>query len=134
MLDEKGNLVTSVKGVEKLAIKHYTEVLKNRPILDKYEGLKDDKEALCEERVKVAKENKSPPWKMTDLEDVLKSLKTKKARDPYGLANELFKPEVAGRDLKIALLAMMNGIKDEQTFPEQLEHCSLFSIFKKEMF
>ena len=108
-MDKKGNLVTSVKGVEKLAIKHYTEVLKNRPMLDKYKGLKYDKEALCEERVKVAKENKSPPWKMNDLENILKFLETKKSRDSYGLANELFKPEIAGRDLKIALLAMMNN-------------------------
>ena len=60
---------------------------------------------------------------MDELEDVIKFLKTKKSRDPYGFINELFKPNVAGDDLKTALLIMMNRIKKEQIFPEQLEHC-----------
>ena len=131
MLDDDGNLVTTVKGIQNLAIKHYTNVLRNRTISEKYSKLKDDKEDLCEERVKLARENKSPPWNIDDLEAVLKFLKNKKARDPYGLINELFKPNVAGGDLKAALLVMMNRIKDEQTFPEQLEHCTLSSIFKR---
>ena len=44
----------------------------------------------------------------------LKKLKVKKARDPNGLANILLKPNIAGNDLKKALLLMCNGIKEEQ--------------------
>ena len=33
-----------------------------------------------------------------------KNLKKQKSRDPYGLANDIFMPEVAGDDLKIAIL------------------------------
>ena len=47
---------------------------------------------------------------MQDLEFVLKQLKNKKARDPLGFSNELFTPENAGEDLKIALLKMSNKI------------------------
>ncbi len=45
-------------------------------------------------------------WTMFHLEKVLSSLKKKKSKDPYGLVNELFRPEVIGADLKLALLKM----------------------------
>ena len=35
MLDPDGNLVTSPKGIEKLAVDHYKKVLENQPILEK---------------------------------------------------------------------------------------------------
>ena len=41
---------------------------------------------------------------MKDLDRVLKGLKKQKSRDPYGLANDLFRPGVAGDDLKLAVL------------------------------
>ena len=68
---------------------------------------------------------------MKDLETVLKHLKKQKLRDPLGLANDIFHPEVAGDDLKIALLKLMNRIKDEQKYPECLELCNISSIWKK---
>ena len=45
---------------------------------------------------------------MNQLEKVLKKLKRRKSRDPYGYCNELFMPEAAGDDLKNAILKMMN--------------------------
>jgi hypothetical protein len=47
-------------------------------------------------------------------------LKKLKARDPLGLVNHIFLPEVAGDDLKIAILKLMNKIKEEQIYPECL--------------
>ena len=41
---------------------------------------------------------------MEDLLIVLKQLEKDKARDPEGYANEIFKEEVAGKDLLQALL------------------------------
>ena len=131
MLDEDGNLVTSAKGVENISVKHYSKVLENRAMKENLIHLKDAKEELCEERVKSAKENKTPPWQKEELNEVLKFLKKKKSRDPHGFPNELFRPEVAGEDLKDALLILMNRIKKEQVFPEHLEHCTISSIFKK---
>ena len=131
MLDSEGNLVTSSKGVEKLAMELYKKVLENRPMLEKHFNLKKEKETLCEERVKLAKNTKTNPWKLEELEEVLKHLKRNKSRDPNGYANELFKTEVAGDDLKLALLKLMNRIKEEQIIPQEFEHCSISSIFKK---
>ena len=68
---------------------------------------------------------------MKDLEKVLKNLKNQKSRDPYGLANDIFRPEVAGDDLMGAILKLMNKIKEEQTYPRCLELCNISSIWKR---
>ena len=88
---------------------------------DHLKHIKEDKEKLCDKVLQVAKKNKTPPWKLKDLEIVLKNLKKQKSRDPHGLANDIFRPDVAGDDLKQAILRMMNRIKEEQTFPKCLE-------------
>ena len=80
--------------------------------------MKDDKEDLCEERVELTRENKSPPWNMDEFKTVLEYLKTKQSKDMDGLINELFKQNVAEDHFKAACLVMMNRIKQEQTFPE----------------
>ena len=68
---------------------------------------------------------------MKDLDIVLKNLKKQKSRDPYGLANDIFRPEVAGDDLKEAILKLMNKIKKEQIYPRCLELCNISSIWKR---
>ena len=68
---------------------------------------------------------------MNDLDIVLKNLKNNKSRDPLGLVNELFKPSVAGTDLKQATLLLVNRIKEKQDFPETFWLCNITSIFKK---
>jgi hypothetical protein len=41
----------------------------------------------------------------------------------------LFKPDVAGSDLLEALLLLLNGVKQQQIYPELLECCNTSSIF-----
>ena len=48
---------------------------------------------------------------MKALEEVLKSLKSGKCRDPEGMIREIFKDEVMGDDLKSSLLTLLNRIK-----------------------
>ena len=66
---------------------------------------------------------------MEDLYDALKHLDNEKSRDADGLANEIFK--VAGDDLKLAVLNLMNLIKKEETYPTNLQRCNITSIHKK---
>ena len=61
---------------------------------------------------------------------MLKFLKNNKYRDPFGLCNELFKENVVGDDLKIAILKLFNRIKSEQIFPEILQICDITPIYK----
>ena len=83
-------------------------------------------------RLKAAKNKKSKPWSIYDLEAVLNHLKKNKSRDPFGYyADEIFRSDVLGDDLKKALLNLMNKIKETQVFPEALETCYISSIWKK---
>ena len=68
---------------------------------------------------------------MEQLEKVLSDLKQNKSRDPMGYANELFKPNAAVTDLKIAILKLMNRINTDQCYPEKLELCNISSIWKR---
>ena len=67
---------------------------------------------------------------MEQFDKVLKYLKKNKNRDPFGFANDIFHLDVAGENLKQALLMMMNRIKKEQKYPEVLEDCDITSIYK----
>ena len=126
-----GNLVTNEENIQKVAVNVYKKRLENRPMKHELKHIKDAKEKLCQNILKIAGKNKTPPWTMKDLDKVLKILKKQKSRDPFGLANEIFRPEIAGDDLKIAILKLMNMMKDQQKYPECLELCDISSIWKK---
>jgi hypothetical protein len=67
---------------------------------------------------------------MDELEVVLRQLKNNKSRDPMELSNELFKPDNAGSDLKLAVLKMSNKIKKQQVFPKAFSLCNITSLYK----
>ena len=73
---------------------------------------------------------KSEPWSIENLNKVLKSLKNNKTRDPNGMINEIFKPEVAGKDLKIGLLDLFNNIKENLIVPDFMNLQNITSIYK----
>ena len=104
-------MVTNVEDIKAMAVKAYEHRLRNRPIKEGLEEMKEAKEKLAEKVLEAAKNNKTNPWDIDDLEVVLNNLKNNKSRDPNGLANELFKKETAGKDLKLAILMLMNRIK-----------------------
>ena len=130
MLDSSGNLVTTNKSIENLTIKLYQERLKPHEIKESLKLHKVQRDYLCEQRLDEACKNKTPPWTLGDIEVVLRQLKNNKSRDPLGFANELFKPDIAGADLKQALLKMCNNIKNQQVFPESLSQCNITSLYK----
>ena len=130
MLDKRGNLVTSPKIIEDIALNTFKERLKNKKINDGLENVKNDKEELCRKRLEKAKNTKTDPWNIEDLEVVLKHLKKNKSKDPFGYINELFDVDVAGDDLKKVILILMNRIKAEQIYPKILELCDITPIYK----
>ena len=95
---------------------------------------KVQRDNLCEHRIQEACKNKTAHWTLDDIDLVLRQLKHNKSRDPLGFANELFKPETAGTDLKQALLKMCNHMTKQQVFPESLIHCNITSLYKKQRF
>ena len=130
MKDLNGKVLTEKDEIMEATVKHYQKVLKNREITEGLEEHQKEREELAKVRMKQSKENKTPDWDLNDLEEALKDLKKNKASDALGHINELYKPQVAGSDLKLALLKLMNNIKQQQIFPHALEACNITSIFK----
>ena len=131
VLDSKGNLLTNNELIEERAIEVYKERLEGNKINNSLEDLEKIENKLCEIRLKNCKNNKTEPWSMENLRLVLKQLKQDKSRDAKGYANELFALSVAGDDLQLAVLKLMNLIKQKQMFPKNFEDCNITSVHKK---
>ena len=61
---------------------------------------------------------------------MLKNLKNGKSQDPYGLPNEIFKPDIAGSDLITALTSLMNRIKSEIIYQTSMEFYNVTNLYK----
>ena len=121
--DTNGKLVTSSQGIKNVTMEHFQKVLENIPIKKGLETYQNEREVLCTERIEIAGESKTPDWNEKDVKYVIKSLKKKKSRDPYGLSNELI--QHGGKDMTLAIVKLMNGIKRAQTFPNCLKECNI---------
>ena len=130
MKDEDGNLVTSSDKILDIALNAYVKRLEHRPMNEELKELKKLKEKVFELKMKKAKEVQTLPWTKEQVTKVLKTLKKDKSRDPMGLANEIFHPDVAGDDFIDAIIILMNRIKAEQVYPEIMELCNISSIYK----
>ena len=113
-----------------LYLKTYTQRLRNRPIKEEFQELKDLKDGVFDARLKLASKKKSEPWKMEDLEAALKALKKDKSRDPNGWCNELFKDGVAGQHLKLSLLNFLNKMKSENMIPDFVRLADISTLYK----
>ena len=116
--------------MKELYLKTYQHRLRHRPIKPEFSELKCLKETLFNLRLKLSKLTKSEPWKESNLNKVLSSLKKNKSRDPHGLINDLFKPGVIGSDLKVSLLKLFNEIKDKIQIPEFIQWANITSLYK----
>ena len=117
MRDMRGNLLTAKKDILEQTVYYYEKVLENRPIREELKDYQKEREDLASARMNLASQNKTEDWSMDDLDIVLKGLKANKSRDALGYLNELFKPDTIGSDLKLALLKLMNSIKQNKNIP-----------------
>ena len=95
-----------------------------------FQEIKDLKTELFNIRLKLAQKSITAPWTLTHLDKALKSLKNDKARDPHGWVNEIFKDGIAGKNLKLSLLRLLNNVKDENYIPEFIELADVTTIYK----
>ena len=127
MIDPEGNIHTSQEAIERLALLTYKTRLENRPMRKELLEIQKTKEDLCKVRLQAAQKNKTALWTLQQLEVVLKYLKKNKSCDPLGYVNGLFQPNVAGDDLKLAVVKLLNMIK----FILMLWSCTTFPQFIK---
>ena len=130
ILDRKGNLINADKAIEERALEVCSERLKPNEILDHLKPYKQATNKLCLSRLKQTELNKTDPWTLSDIKNAIKHHDNHKSRDAHGLANELFKEGIAGTDLQLAVLKLLNIIKETQRYPEALELCNITSIYK----
>ena len=128
--DKNGNIVTEQSGLKVLYLETFIWRLRERPVRPDLNEVKSLKQKLFEKVMKLCKMTVSQPWHLEDLEEVLKSLKNEKCRDPHGLVNEIFKPNVAGQDLKKSMLKLFNKIKEQQRIPEFFKLANITAIYK----
>ena len=128
--DKSGNIITNHNSLKHLYLATYISRLRERPILEGFEEIKRLKMNLFKMRLKLSSNNKSKPWKLKDLEKILRHLKRNKARDPNGLINELFKEEVSGKNFKVSLLTFFNRMKEENFIPDFVQLADVATIYK----
>ena len=113
-IDEKGNIITAPETLKKLYLDTYVYRLRQREMKNEYLDIYFLKKELWSSRKINLLDKKSTPWKSSDLEEVLKTLKNNKTADPNKMINEIFKEGCIWDDLKEALVDLFNGIKTNQ--------------------
>ena len=91
MKNSDGKLLTSKKDIIDEAVRHYKKVFENKPIDKELQPHQQDRETLCNERLKSAFENKTPSWTISDVRTAINSLNMGISKDPYGHPNEYSK-------------------------------------------
>ena len=123
-------IITNPEELKELYIDTFQHRLRHRPVKPGYEELLMKQEELFKLRLELAKLKKTKSWKMSDLEDALKSLKNGKCRDPEGLIREIFKEDVLGENLKKSMLLIYNKIKDTCKIPVFMRLANISAIYK----
>ena len=126
----KKQLITNPEELKNLYLDTFRFRLRQRPAKPDYENFLKLQEELFKFRLEIAKQKKTQPWEMKDLEDAIKTLKNGKCRDPEGLIREIFKEDVIGEDLKLSMLKMYNKIKSTGIFPEFMKVTNICAIYK----
>ena len=114
-LNSKGKLVTNKEELEQLYLDTYIERLTPNPVDEDLEDIFELKNELFDMRIEESKTKVTSDWTMDDLEEILKTLKSNKARNAQGHVYELFK--YGGQDLKTSLLNLAKLVKKMQIYP-----------------
>ena len=129
--DKHGNLITSPNNLKQLYLDTYKHRLRHRSMENKHSDIFILKSELWRRRFGQLKEKVTNPWSASQFEKAIKSLKNNQARDPMGIINELFKPGLAGAQLKFSTLSLMNQVKQTMKIPRSMQISNITSIWKK---
>ena len=127
-LDKMGNIITTPSLIRNLYLKTYIERLKHREMNAEFLEIFNIKTELWRRRCNALKLKISPRWSLKELNVVLKSLKNNKSRDPHGFLNDVFKPSMAGNNLRVGILNFVNGVKDNFYFPQFIQWANITTI------
>ena len=126
----KQQLITNPAELKELYLQTFKYRLRHRPAQPGFESLLEIQNELFKLRLELSKQEKTPAWKMSDLEEAISSLKNGKCRDPEGIIREIFKEDALGEDLKKSLLILFNKIKETRKFPISMQKINICAIYK----
>ena len=129
--DHMGKIITKTSIVKQIVIRKYQQRLRKRPANPEIKELMRIKEENARRVIQIARQVKTTNWSKNDLLIVLKKLKNGKCRDPGGIINEIFKPNLIGSDLQEALLDLFNQCKNEMKIPDFMQLANISNIWKK---
>ena len=131
MLNIEGKLITNPDEKKSVTLNHFENRMRKRKVKDEVEDLIKTEEIVFNKRVKEAKQNVSLPFDITELNKVLKNLKTGKCKDPDNFIYDLFKDGVIGSDLRKSILMLVNNMKSQMKIPSDLKSANITIIHKK---
>ena len=126
-----GKVISGPNELKTLLAKEYKDRLRNRPLRPDFEHFKALKSEIFQMKLKNAESKTTLPWKMSQLESALSHLKNNKSRDPEGYINEIFKSELAGRNLKESLLLLCNKLKQGKLISNFMKVANITTVPKK---
>ena len=126
----KGKIITSQNDIKALLAEEYKNRLRTRPMKSDYESVENRRKEIFELKMKLSKLHKSKEWSENDLDIALGDLKNNKSRDFEDYANELFKKETIGTNLKKSLLIMFNSLKRENLIPKFMNYANVTTVPK----
>ena len=131
-LNFQGRIVSEPKELTHLLGEEYGRVrLRNRPVHPLNIEGKEIRKVLTTLKLDTAERKGTKPFSMKDLNEILKGLKSNKARDPEGLERIIFKSTVIGSNLKNSILQLFNNIKKEKGIPMFMRKATVTTIPKK---
>ena len=127
----EGKVITNTNDKKNITINNFEHRMKKRGVKKEVADLIETEKLLFNKRIIKAQNNPSPPFTITELNKVLKSLKNRKCKDPDNFVYDLFKDGVAGSDLRESVLMLVNKMKVQMTIPEDLRTANITIIHKK---
>ena len=124
-------MITNHVELKQLYIDHFKFRLRERPILPKFKGFESKIEEDFQSILTVTKKNILKDWSESDLDKVLRSLKSKQSQDAKGWANEIFCYKNIGENLKTSLLMLCNKVKNTMEIPDFFQDAYISAIPKK---
>ena len=128
--DNQGNLITNYESIKKHCLTSILYRLRKRQIHPELLGLEQRKLKLSRMRLRRARKRTTIPWTLNQMEKAIKLMRNKKCRDAQGLVNELLKPDIAGKDFKMALLSLLNKTKKHLKIPQMMKIVNIALIPK----
>ena len=129
--NNQGHMVTDHEELKKLYALEFKERLRARPTHPEFFEILKHKDNIFKLKMKNVSENKSDDWTIKELEDVLKSIKKGKSRDPEGISRDIFHDSIIGSNLKESLLVMFNQLKQQGIIPHFMKKALISPIPKK---